>query len=310
MMLKRSLIYLSILIISFVIFYSTTYYWLTHTHNKLGRPIITEWQKELLFHRFPSEITFKTIDTLNQVDFLIIGSSHAYRNFNPSIFEQNGFTCFNIGSSSQTPSISYALLEQYISKCKNVIYEVYPVTLAIDGTEAFYILNNDLENFSILSKMAFYINNFRTYNLLSIHDWLKASIQNLPLDTTNFYKGYIATYDSVKPNTTYDSIILNKKNIDVQTNYIEKAILLCKKYNVSITLVYAPIPSKLKIENENYAIYKLNKLAKKHQVEFLNWGRNHNLNDAQHFFDDDHLNASGVALFNKHLLSKITKADE
>jgi hypothetical protein len=309
-MLKRSILYLLTLIISFSLLYTATYYWLTHSKNTLGRPIITEWQKELLFHRFPSEISFKTLETIQHVDYLIIGSSHAYRNFNPAIFEQNGFTCFNIGSSSQTPSNSYALLEQYITKCNNVIYEVYPVTLAIEGTEAFYILNNDLENFTTLSNMALYVNNFRTYNLLSMHYWLKQSVQNLTVDTARFYKGYVATYDSVKASINYDSITLNKKTIDAQIHFIEKAISLCKKHNKPISLVYAPVPSKLIIKDEEHAIKKLNQLANKHSIVFLNWGRNHNLNDAHHFFDDDHLNAAGVDLFNTYLLDKIQKADE
>ncbi len=309
-MLKRSLLYLATLIISFALLYTATYYWLTHTKNALGRPVITEWQKELLYHRFPSEISFKTIDTLKHVDYLIIGSSHAYRNFNPAIFEQNGFTCFNIGSSSQTPSNSYALLEQYITKCNSVIYEVYPVTLAIEGTEAFYILNNDLENYSTLSNMALSINNFRTYNLLSVHYWLKQSIQNLTVDTARFYKGYVATFDSVNAFINYDSITLNKKTIDAQIHFIDKAISLCKKHNKPISLVYAPVPSKLIIKDEYYAIDKLNKLAQKHSIVFFNWGRNHNLNDAHHFFDDDHLNNAGVDLFNTYLLDRIKKADE
>jgi hypothetical protein len=265
----------------------------------------------LLYHRFPSEISFKTLDTIQQqIDYLIIGSSHAYRNFNPAIFVQNGFTCFNIGSSSQTPSNSYALLEQYITKCNSVIYEVYPVTLGIEGTEAFYVLNNDLENFTTLSNMALSINNFRTYNLLSLHYWLKQSIQKLTVDTARFYNGYIATFDSVNASINYDSIALNKKMVDTQINYIDKAIKLCKKYNKKFFLVYAPIPSKLIIKEENYAINKLNKLSNYHGIKFYNWGRNHNLNDSDHFYDDDHLNNAGVNLFNTYLLNKMQKADE
>jgi hypothetical protein len=309
-MLKRSILYFLTLILSFTVLYTSTYYLLTHSKNTLGRPIITEWQKELYFHRSPSEISFKVLDTIQHVDYLIIGSSHAYRNFNPAIFEENGYSCFNIGSSSQAPANSYALLEQYITKCNSVIYEVYPVTLAIDGTEAFYILNNDLENFKTLSKMAIFINNFRTYNLLSQHFWLKKSIMDLPIDTTNFYKGYVATYDSAKASIRYDTLSLNKEMVDTQINYIDKAIKLCKKYNKKIFLVYAPIPSKLIIKEENYAINKLNKLSNYHGIKFYNWGRNHNLKDSDHFYDDDHLNNAGVNLFNTYLLNKMQKADE
>lgn len=291
--------------------YVSIYYVLTHTTNRLYRPIITEWQKELLYHRFPSELSFQLADTSKEnFDFIILGSSHAYRNFNPRLFESFGYSCINLGSSSQTPQNSIPLLKKYIHKCNNIILEVYPATIGIDGTEAFYVLNNDLSDKMLLAEMSANINNFRVYNLLSIHSWLNKSLKHLKIDTTNFYKGYIATYDTVKPSVKYDTILISESIAKNQLKYIEDAIRICRNENKNLYLVYAPVPSKLIIDNETLVIKRLNELSEMYNIRFFNWGRNHNLNDMQHFFDDDHLNNAGVELFNTHLLKSIKKADE
>ncbi|MFN7014510.1 MAG: hypothetical protein ACK4ON_09605 [Bacteroidia bacterium] len=287
------------------------YYALTHTTNCLNRPIITEWQKELLYFRFPSELSFQLADTSNEIfDFIFLGSSHAYRNFNPRLFESFGYSCLNLGSSSQTPQNSIPLLKKYLHKCDNIILEVYPATIGIDGTEAFYVLNNDLNDKMLLAEMSANINNFRVYNLLSIHSWLKESLKHLKIDTTNFYKGYIATYDSVKPTIKYDTILISESTAINQLKYIEDAIKICRNEKKKLYLVYAPVPSKLIIDNETFVIKRLKELSEAYNICFLNWGRNHNLIDKEHFFDDDHLNNAGVEIFNMHLLKSIKKADE
>ena len=41
-------------------------------------------------------------DTTINIDVLVLGSSHAYRGFDPRIFKKAGIKLFNFGSSGQT----------------------------------------------------------------------------------------------------------------------------------------------------------------------------------------------------------------
>lgn len=41
----------------------------------------------------------KEAKTKGKVDILFLGSSHAYRGFDVRLFEQAGYSCFNLGSS-------------------------------------------------------------------------------------------------------------------------------------------------------------------------------------------------------------------
>jgi len=43
------------------------------------------------------------IHRTSNIDILILGSSHAYRGYDPRIFNKHGFSMFNLGSSAQSP---------------------------------------------------------------------------------------------------------------------------------------------------------------------------------------------------------------
>ena len=52
----------------------------------------------------------KEIRTAKNTDLLFLGSSKAYRGFDPRIFEAAGYRSFNLGSSNQTPIQTYLLV--------------------------------------------------------------------------------------------------------------------------------------------------------------------------------------------------------
>ena len=56
----------------------------------------------------------KDIRNYHNVDILFLGSSHCYRTFDTRFYNANGYTCFNLGSSNQTPIQTYILLSQYL----------------------------------------------------------------------------------------------------------------------------------------------------------------------------------------------------
>lgn len=77
-------------------------------------------------------------DTTGPVDILFLGSSHAYRGFDPRVFSAAGFRTFNLGSSSQSPIQTRWLLERYLDRLapKLVIMDVFPTTFTTEGIES------------------------------------------------------------------------------------------------------------------------------------------------------------------------------
>src|SRR5690606_4167572 len=58
----------------------------------------------------------KEISKFQDVDILVLGSSHAYRGFDNRVFEKQGLKLFNLGSSSQSPMQTNILLNQYVDE--------------------------------------------------------------------------------------------------------------------------------------------------------------------------------------------------
>lgn len=95
---------------------------------------------EMLFNRV------RDIDTTAAYDILVTGSSHAYRGFDPRIFDRHGLRLFNLGSSAQTPAQARVLLDHHLLRVhpRLVIMEVYPKAMDHPGIEsALDVVSND-----------------------------------------------------------------------------------------------------------------------------------------------------------------------
>lgn len=80
----------------------------------------------------------KDIHNYHDVDVLFLGSSHCYRTFDTRFYRSKGLSCFNLGSSNQTPMQTYVLLRQYLDSLNPqlVVFEVHPDIMDHDGVES------------------------------------------------------------------------------------------------------------------------------------------------------------------------------
>ena len=68
---------------------------------------------------------------------IVLGSSHAYRGYDPRIFEQVGVSLFNAGTSAQNAKGSFVLYNEYLRDRSNVfILDVYDPVFELEGTES------------------------------------------------------------------------------------------------------------------------------------------------------------------------------
>ena len=77
--------------------------------------------------------------TSNQTkyDAIVLGSSHAYRGYDPRIFEQSGMNLFNAGTSSQNAKGSLVLYNEYLrNRTDFFILDIYDPVFELEGTES------------------------------------------------------------------------------------------------------------------------------------------------------------------------------
>lgn len=239
------------------------------------------------------------------VDVLILGSSHAFRGFDPRIFPGKGLSSFNLGSSAQTPTQTRLLLDRYFGqlKPKLVIYEVYPLTFSIDGVEsALDLIANDKNDAGSL-EMAIALNNIKVYNTLVVASLNEILVLEKDFDEpringadTYIADGFVETkmkHFRPKPLPT-TSLSLNAD----QLSSFNEIVAMLKSNGVTVILVFAPVSPSLYKSYQN--VYEFDSIMRQYAV-YYNFNEILSLNDSIHFYDSHHLNQNGVNVFNEKL---------
>ncbi len=279
------------------------------------------------------------VESYSNVNILFLGSSHAYRGFDPRIFAAYGYTSFNLGTSSQTPQQTEMLLNKHLAELNpsTVVYEVYPYTFSSDGVESSVdlIANSsiDANTFS----MAIEVNNIKTYNTL-LYAYIKRLFtrekplqEKLSLTSASGQSKDYTTYipggfmERRKEWLGNDSIYKNEKSAPASEKGIltnlgiiqskdgkwsprkeqlaafERILQRLKARNIKVILVQTPINSKY---------YNTIKCNKEIDSYFLSKGEYYNFNEVMHFdnendfADYDHLNETGVTKLNEAFIQK------
>jgi hypothetical protein len=257
-----------------------------------------------------SMLRLREAKTHEPVDVLILGSSHAYRGFDPRIFKKYNIKIFNLGLSSETPIQSYFLLKKYYAQLqpKVVIQEIYPLLLENDGTESnSFLLANEPITWE-LTRLTFDNINLQNFNAW-IYGGFRTILQlnnQLPLLIKNGEDTYIPGGYSQKDNVPFDtSKTLIAKMYEPRGDQLcalDSIKKFCNSKSCTLHFVITPITTieKHHIQNWSNIINQIN------EIQPVNdFNRLEPLNDHVHFYDSDHLNQSGVEIFNPILINQI-----
>lgn len=255
----------------------------------------------------------KEIPQYKDVDIIVLGSSHAYRGFDPRVFEEAGIKLFNLGSSSQSPIQSNVLLNQYIDDLnpKLVVLEVYAGTLGIDGVESSLDLaaNNKMDwNYYKTLKD---IRNLQTYNstiygsfreLFNLNEGFEEEL--VQEEDVYVNGGYVETI--YRQNPMNDEKSRPWKIEPVQLKYLKENIEFLKRKEIPCLLMQTPITQKLyesRTNNEEVDSL-LSELG-----SYKNFYYSLRLNDSLDFYDSNHLNQEAVVRFNKVFIDYLKQQD-
>jgi hypothetical protein len=240
------------------------------------------------------------------VDIMVVGSSHAYRGFDPRIFEKSNLSLFNLGSSSQTPFQTDVLLKRHLENIgpKVLVYEVYPGTFCADGIESSLdIISNDRNDWYSFN-MVLELNHIKTYNT-----FLYAGMRDLLNFNSDFSETKIIGKDTYI-DEYYKPTFNKKKQWNFkpdQFSVFREIVQFVKSKNIRLVLVYAPITSSLYnsyINNDSF-----DSIMKSFGPEYYNFNQLLNLEDSIYFYDSHHLNQFGVDAFNQELIDLLYQSN-
>lgn len=236
-------------------------------------------------------------------DIAVFGSSHAYRGYDPRIFQEKmGKKLFNFGSSAQSIPNSYIYINNETQKAK---YDLVILDLLVTIFE-----NRDLESSIILTrnvsddKIAMDIlKEEKDIRLLNIN-----LARHLIMNDDFYYKnpdyishGFVSKTDSMK---TPDKM-RDYKAFDPSPRAVErfKDILeYCRQNDVPLVLVNQPRPKETNVQKNNEFIEFVQEANEVYDFPFYDYSMEHNLPTGSNFYDLGHMNQSGVENFNARLI--------
>jgi len=298
--LKRSILFI---VYSFLFYASFVFLWTVFVPGDV--PINVRYKIGTYGHM---NSRIKDLATIENVDVLFLGSSHAYRGFDPRIFSRFGIKSFNLGSSPQTPIQTEILIERYLHSLNPelIVLEVFPTVLTLDGVEsALDIVTNDKNDLMSL-KMAFDLKSILVFNtlihasiidLLGWDDYYTEPVQKRK--DTYIKGGYVEKHTSASViKDAYPSTARNY--LKTQKKVLERIINKLKKLNIDTIIVQAPITRAYYDsfpDNSEIDSY-LRSLA-----DYYNFNDILELPTSRYFYDSHHLNQDGVEIFNKTLIN-------
>lgn len=257
---------------------------------------------------------------VKDVDILFIGSSHVYRGFDTRIFEKHQLNAFNLGSSSQSPFVSYYLLKEHLPQLKPqvVVMDLFWGALSMSSVEAGadIIANSEIsENIIDMaweSKDIILLNSVLLSSIYQTFNPIDASLQESFKYDSYIEGGYVSTLEMKNRFSTNELISLKASKIEpagIQLDYLKKIIALCKDHNIKLLFVVTPVSKEYLKSVENYNEYSalIKKIAERDNVVLIDYNINQklNLNTQIDFYDGHHLTQSGVIKFNELLIKDL-----
>lgn len=251
----------------------------------------------------------KEIPNYSDVDILVLGSSHAYRGFDPRIFQSHGYRLFVFGSSAQTPIQTKYFIDRYIDRLnpKLVLLDVYPGVLGLDGLESTLdVISNDSIDMSTV-KMAWKAKSLKAINCLifgyyrQIFHRNDSFVEKAEKNGDKYVKGGFVekgfkTYKIPQQEVEKTNWIVDEQ----QKQALEASVQAIKGRGIPLLLIQVPYTT------WNYLPKTNNKEMDEYFMTlapYVNFNQRVPLNDSLHFYDSHHLNQAGVQIFDAAIIA-------
>lgn len=265
----------------------------------------------------------------NSIDLIFLGSSHCYQSLVPSVFDTIlNINSFNMGSSFQTPVVSYYTLLEILETQhpQRVIMEVHHETLkgqkSLDNaSHCFDFFNNKRYKYNLIKNtirssdlggILFPTYRYNNFKRLLFTDTKQDSTNNAHIHTYYSHKGYAETpkYKAAPLVINGDYIISQNYN-ELQIRSLEKIIDICKEKEIELTLItqtHNPDYFSTFRSYESFYQFMID-FSATNGIKYIDFNQPPFLNhlSAEDFYDTGHLFKHGAEKFSMMVVQEIVK---
>lgn len=284
-------------------------FWLLCMVQVGGTPLIYRTSETLNWKGGNSWRKFQEYDPAVRHDVVFIGSSHAYRGYDPGIFRQRGYNAFNLGTSAQSPMNSWYILKHHITRENTglVLLDTYEAAVELDGLESTADLTQNIASDRAAIGMALALRDPRGINMLALR-FMRRSAPPMYVDEDYLPGGSTMRPDSVQGRIHY----VQGKPLEVhpmQERYLRRFFAHCHREGIPVVLVSHPYPAQANRARHEVFNEWLRAEAAPYGFPYFDFAFDHGLpiHDRHHFYDHNHLNRAGVELFNPLLIDVLER---
>lgn len=254
----------------------------------------------------------KEADASPPIDVLFLGSSKAYRGFDPRIWKDHGWRTFNLGSTGQTPLQMEVLVERYVNRLnpRLVVIEVDATPFMDEGVEASLDLfaNGPVDKPALV--MAWRLGHLKTWNAMMFSLWLQTTGQRNPqpeppqMGPDTYVMGGFVEHESEPFKPPLNPPVIEIRLRQAQLEAFHRTLQALDHAGVPFVLVTAPVTD---------ALYRSRRGQDQLTILMERSGRHIAMQDSNayedrvHFYDLGHLNQQGVEQFNAALIDSLNR---
>ena len=270
-----------------------------------GSPLIYRTASYYIWPGGTTWMQFHEFAPHRRYDAVIVGSSHAYRGYDPAVFAQRGFRVFNLGSSSQTPLNSYWLIRAFLDSTNAplVIFDAYDTAAAISGFESTMDLGQNQPSNEAAIGMAWSQRDLRMVNMLAVRFLADRST---PFSTNPEYmgSGFTPHLDSMKTDAPPDGGV-PAHLLARQKYFIGQCIDLCEERGIALVFTSHFARANLRGRFHDPMVHFMDSLHTARGIRFLDFTRLPGIDDRNWFADANHLNLAGARIFTGQLVDSL-----
>ncbi len=250
------------------------------------------WQS---FHDFSPDSAY---------DALIIGSSHAYRGYDPAVFGERGHRVFNLGTSGQSPLNTHPLVRRFIHahNAPLLLFDIYEGTLQGDGFESTADLVQNQPSDAVALGLVRGQGDLRGLNMLALR--LMARYKE-PYYRSGWYRGagFAPQVDSV--GTQAGRPGPPKAFEPVQLERLAAIINLCQERGIRLVLTSHYARGNMRGVYHRPLVQHLDSLLAGTDIPYLDFTEVPGIDERNWFADHNHLNITGAKIFTGQLVDSL-----
>ena len=274
-----------------------------------GIPFIYRATQGNLWEGGGTWLKFQQFDKTKKWDVVVLGSSHAYRGYDPFVFSSYNLKMYNLGTSNQHMMCSYQIIKNHINKdnCKLLILDMFDKVFANNDIESKSDIIQNVDDDKTAIEIALASNDIRALNMITLR-YFNKTLAPLNIDTLGYNNGYLMARKILDPKKKdITKMNWNYKADENQKKYLRILLEHCRKEKINIVAVSHSVPQIYPMREHDKFLADVMPLFNNYKVPYYDYTNYKEMGKIIFYSDPTHLNQIGAIKFNKMLIQDLIK---